>query len=57
MKRENATTVITQESKTVESKNPHEVSLGKFLRARAVHVTTGYVMLMNGQIIKKVANG
>lgn len=36
------------------SKSPHEVSLGKFLRALAVPVSKGYVMLRNGQIVKEM---
>lgn len=38
-----------------ESKNPHEVSLGGFLYARAVPVREGYVKLRNGQILRKDA--
>lgn len=35
-----------------KNQNPHEVSLGKFLSARATHVSKGYRQLQNGQIIK-----
>lgn len=34
------------------TKNPHEPSLGKFLRARAVPVRKGYIGMGNGQIIR-----
>lgn len=34
------------------SRNPHEVSLGKHLRALARPVRAGYVRLNNGQIVR-----
>lgn len=35
-----------------QTKNPHEPSLGKFLRVRAVPVREGYIGMGNGQIIR-----
>lgn len=40
-------------SGTEKNPNPHEVSLAKFLGARAAHVTTGYLGLRTGQIVRQ----
>lgn len=40
-------------SGTEKNPNPHEVSLTKFLHARASHVTTGYLGLRTGQIVRQ----
>lgn len=46
-----ASTGFTSENPT--SKNPHEISLSKFLRNRAQPVSQGYVTLRNGQVVKE----
>lgn len=44
-------------SGTEKNPNPHEVSLAKFLGARAAHVTTGYLGLRTGQIVRQDTGG